>query len=418
MTSRHDDCFKPGDHLMPVDQAIAILNERLRPAAAIESVALDEAHGRVLARDVVSPRNVPPHDNSAVDGYALRHGDLPADGEARLAVVGRAAAGHPFEGDIPAGGAVRIFTGAPMPAGLDSVVMQEDVRREGAVLIIPPGLAPGANRRNCGEDVRTGDVVLGAGARLHPQHIGLAASVGMTALKVYAPLRVAIFSTGDEICDPGTPLPAGGIYDSNRRLLRGLVGGLGLAVDDLGILPDREGAIFEALDAARRNHDVVITSGGVSIGEEDHVKAVVERLGALHFWRLAIKPGRPVALGQLGDTPFIGLPGNPVAVMVTFMLLARPMLQILGGEPPAPPRRYRIRAGFDYAKKPGRREWLRASLHKADDGQWEAHRHARQGSGVLSAVVHSDGLVEVGETVTHIEQGELVDFLPYNEVGV
>ncbi|MCB2099940.1 MAG: molybdopterin molybdotransferase MoeA, partial [Rhodobacterales bacterium] len=274
----------------------------------------------------------------------------------------------------------------------------------------------GANRRFRAEDVAEGSVILAAGTRLRPQEIGLAASIGRATLAVRRPLRVAVFSTGDEVRDPSGEAPEGCIFDANRFTVMGLLADMGCAITDLGILPDRLDAIRDALDGAAGGHDLLITSGGVSLGEEDHVKAAVEALGSLHFWRLAIKPGRPIALGQVGDTAFVGLPGNPVAAMVTFMRIARPLVLLLAGRTDIAPPFYTVPTAFAFNKKPGRREWLRARLAPGADGRPVVHRHPAGGSGVLSSMVESDGLVELSEDQGPFEAGTPVAFLPFNEV--
>jgi molybdopterin molybdotransferase len=352
-----------------------------------------------------------------VDGYAVAFDDLDPNAETRLAVVGRATAGHPFTGAVAAGQAVRIFTGAQMVSGADTVIMQEDCRPDGDAVVIRPGIKRGANIRSAGEDIGAGSVILRQNRRLRPQDVGLAASVGRARLAVYKPLKVAVFSTGDELYDPGWELPAGGIYDSNRYTLMALLEGLGCAVDDLGILQDRFESIRDALDGAATNHDLIVTSGGMSVGEEDHVKTAVETLGSLHFWRLAIKPGRPIGLGQVGAVPFVGLPGNPVAVMVTFMRIARPMILRLGGCHEVAPNVFRVRADFSHKKKTGRREWVRARLVADGDGRMVDAKFPRQGAGILSSMVDADGLVELPEDMDRLEAGTVVDFLPFSELS-
>lgn len=418
MAQLSDDCFAHGGPLMSVEQALELIAERTRRVTGDESVALDEALGRVLAEDLVAPFAVPAHDNSAVDGYAVYVDDLDPEAETRLPIHGRATAGHPLEGPQPRGTAVRIFTGAEMPAGPggtapDTVMMQEDCRLEGDRVAIAPGIRRGANRRLAGEDVAEGATVLAAGRRLRPQDLGQAAAVGRGELAVAARLKVALFSTGDELREPGEPLPAGCIYDSNRHTLGGLLRGLGCAVTDLGILEDREPAVRAALAGAARDHDLLITSGGVSVGEEDHVKAAVEAQGRLHAWRLAIKPGRPIALGQVGRVPFVGLPGNPVAVVVTFVQFVRPLILRLAGAAPEPVPGFPVTAAFAHRKKKDRREWLRASL-SLEDGRLTAHKFERDGAGILSSVVESDGLVELPEDLTRLEAGTTVKFLPFS----
>jgi len=411
-----DDCFAFGGALMPMADALERIRTTPLPLPAIEAVALKDAVGRILAAPVVASRDVPPHDNAAVDGYALRFADLGEGRATALAVTGRAAAGHPLGRAIRAGEAIRIFTGAPMPEGADTVLMQEDCREADGAVTVPPGIKRGANRRKRGEDVTSGATVLEPGRRLRPQEVGLAAALGHSGLPVYRRLKVALFSTGDEVREPGAALPPGAIYDANRYTIMALLAGLGCTVSDLGILPDDEAAVRAALGAAAAAHDLVITSGGMSMGEEDHVRTAVEALGRLHFWRLAIRPGRPVAMGQIGGVPFMGLPGNPVAVIVTFVLLARPLILRLSGAREVAPRLYKVAAGFAYAKKASRAEYLRAWLERGQDGGWVAQKFARDGAGIISSLVAADGLVALGEGVTEVTQGSAVDFLPFSEV--
>ena len=414
MAQLKDDCFAFGDALTPFADAIADLNNRLETVVDVEAVPTVETLGRILAEDIVSDRAVPPHDNSAVDGYAVFYEDLNADGETRLPVTGRVAAGHPLGREAVRGEAVRIFTGAPMPNGMDTVFMEEDTSLDGDVVILPNGLKHGSNRRFAGEDVKIGDTIIRAGKRLRPQEIGLAASVGRDKLKTFKRLKVAVFSTGDEVRDPGGDAPAGCIYDANRYAVMSLLMGMGCAVTDLGILPDDKDAIIAALDAAKSDHDVLMTSGGVSAGEEDHVKSAVESLGSIHFWRLAIKPGRPIALGQVGDASFIGLPGNPVAAMVTFLMIAQPVLRRLSGETGYQPNRFPVVSGFDYKKKPNRREWVRVRVEVSNEGTVTALKHHSSGAGKLTSMVDAEGLVEVPEDIVRLEIGDMVTYIPFN----
>src|SRR6202043_1058078 len=296
MAQLSDDCFAFNGPLLPVADAERLIVERVSPVSECETVTLREALGRVLAQDVIAPVNVPPFDNSAVDGYAVRAANLDANGETRLAIVDRVAAGHDATHALQAGEAIRIFTGAPMPAGADTVFMQEDCRVEGSAVIVPPGLERGANSRFAGEDVPGGAVMLPAGRRLTAPDVALAAAEGLTRLAVRRRLRVAVFSTGDEVVEPGAARPPAAIYDANRYLLRGLLEKFGAVVTDLGILRDEPAALQTAIADAADHHDLVITSGGVSTGEADHVRAAIERIGRLVFWRVAIKPGRPVAM--------------------------------------------------------------------------------------------------------------------------
>jgi len=414
MAQLKDDCFAFGDALVPFDDAMADLAVRLETVVDTEMVPLRGSAGRILACDIVSDRHVPPHDNSAVDGYAVFFTDLNENGDTRLPVTGRVAAGHPLGRDARPGEAVQIFTGAPMPDGMDTVFMEEDCTRDGDDVVLPAGLKPGSNRRFAGEDVKTGDVIVTAGTRLRPQDVGLAASVGRNELEVYRPLRVAVFSTGDEVRDPSGDAPEGCIYDANRFAVMAMLDRLGADVTDLGILPDDEAEIAAALSRVCEDHHVLMTSGGVSAGEEDHVKAAVERLGSIHFWRLAIKPGRPIALGQAGNAAFVGLPGNPVAAMVTFLMVAQPMLRRISGETGYAPVRLRVATDFDYKKKSGRREWVRVALGMSADGAAVVSKHHSSGAGILTSMAAADGLAEISEDVERLEAGAMVTYIPFN----
>lgn len=425
MTQLRDDCFANDGQLMPLAEALALLDQRVTGVTPTETVPLGAAHGRVTADPIRADQDVPPHDNSAVDGYAVYFDDLDREGPTKLPVTGRVAAGHPLGRAARRGEALRVFTGAPMPSGAsddgpDTVFMQEDCEIQGDLVTLPTGVTRGANRRCAGEDVRRGATVFEPGRRLRPEDIGLLASLGRNEIRVHAPLRVALFSTGDEVREPGTPIGPGAIYDANRHTLAALLAGLPCRVTDLGILADDRDTLRTALQEAAAAHDVLITTGGVSVGEEDHVKPVVESLGSLTLWRLAIKPGRPVALGQINDgdraVPLVGLPGNPAAVMVTFLRFARPLLLKLAGARDTAPRHYLVRTGFSQSKKAGRREFVRCRLEQGDDAMPVAVKAGRQGAGMLSTVVGADGLVELAEEMTYVEAGTAVEFLPFNEV--
>ena len=418
MAQLTDDCFAFNGPLLPVDEAERLIAERIAPIDGSESVALRTASGRVLAGDVVAPVNVPPFDNSAVDGFAVRADGLAANGETRLAIVDRITAGHVSDRALKAGEAIRIFTGAPMPQGADTVFMQEDCRIEGDHVIVPPGLKRGANRRFAGEDMKAGAIALPAGRRLSVQHLALVAALGLTKLNLRRRVRVAIFSTGDEIVEPGSALPRAALYDSNRYLLAALLARYGVEVTDLGILSDDTKELARGLASAAANHDLVLTSGGISTGEADHVRDAVESVGRLVFWRVAIKPGRPVAMGVLHGSnsdgaAFVGLPGNPVAVFVIFVRVVRPLLLRLAGALPEPLIALPVRATFSYKKRAGRREYVRVTLRKAADGAIEAEKYAQDGAGVLTSLTETDGLAELPEDVTEVEPGETVGFLSY-----
>jgi molybdopterin molybdotransferase len=416
MTQLSDDCFAFGGALTTMDTALARFGETVGTVTGCTTVPLVDAAGRVLAADIAAPFDVPPHANAAVDGYAAFFDDLNPAGETRLPVTARVPAGGSLGRAGQRGEVVRIFTGAPMPDGFDVVFMQEDCRVDGDAVILPAGIKRGANRRKAGDDMAAGTMVLKVGRRLRAEDIGLAASLGLTELPVRTPLRVAVFSTGEEVTEPGRPVRPGAIYDANRFALAAMLRGLGCTVTDLGILPDCEDAVRSALERAATGHDVVVTSGGVSTGEEDHVKAAVATLGRLDVWRLAIKPGRPVALGRVGDAVFLGLPGNPVAVMVTFMFIARPLLlRLMGAEVIEPPR-FAVLAAFSCKKKPGRREFLRARLIRGPDGVMQVAKHPRDGAGVLSSLVESDGLVELTEGCVGVAPGDTVMYVPLAEL--
>lgn len=434
MPQLSDDCFAFDGPPMPAAEALARATAKLTCVVETETVALAEAGGRFLAEDVVAPHAIPPYDNSAVDGYAVYHADLDPRHETVLPVVGRIAAGNPLGRPQRRGEASRIFTGAPMPdgpdggPGPDTVMMSEDCRpdADGTRVAIAPGIKAGANFRPAGEDVARGATVLRAGMRLGPAEVGMLAACGRATVAVHVPLRVALFSTGDEVTEPGTPLAPGALYDSNRFAIATALRALGCRVHDLGILKDEAATVRAALADAARGCDAILSSGGMSMGEEDHVRAVLEETGRLDVWRVAIKPGRPIGLGMMTDgaetarrVPVIGLPGNPVAALTTFITLARPVLQTLMGARPTPARRQPVTAGFDYRKKAGRREYVRARLAPwtPDGGGLPvAEKHGRGGAGVLSSMVGADGFVELSEDVTYIKEGERVEFLPFSEV--
>ncbi|MEN9428004.1 MAG: hypothetical protein RLZZ220_2353 [Pseudomonadota bacterium] len=401
--------------MRPFEDMRAALLAAATPLSTVEQVPTAEALGRVLAVDQISSLDVPPLDNSSMDGYALRCADLPAAG-ARLVVAQRIPAGSVGHTLAP-GTAARIFTGAPIPHGADAVVMQELCSLDGDGVLIDHLPRPGEWIRRAGEDIARGAVVLTAGQRLGPQMLGLAASVGCATLPVFRRLRVALFSTGDELVMPGEPLPPGAIYNSNRYVLRGLLEALGCQVCDLGIVPDSLEATRAALRAAAGSNDLIITSGGVSVGEEDHVKPAVQAEGQLDLWLVAMKPGKPVAFGRVNDpaggngADFIGLPGNPVSSFVTFLMLVRPFILRRMGVEDCLPHSIRLPAGFDWPRPDRRREFLRARVGEA--GQVELFPN--QGPGVLSSTVWAAGLVD--NPAGHaIAQGEPVSFIPYSEL--
>jgi molybdopterin molybdotransferase len=414
MAQLSDDCFAFGGPMMSVDEAVRIIASRVSAVQEIERLPITQGDGRILAHDIAAPLPLPPFTNSAVDGYAVRGEDLPPDEATAFPVTGRIQAGASAGAAIEAGRAVRIFTGAPMPQGADTVFMQEDVRIEAdGKVVLPAGLKRGANVRPAGEDIAAGHAALAAGRRLRPQDIALAAAFGLTQLSVRRRIRVAVFSTGNELVSPGESRGAAQLFDSNRFMLMAMLGRLGCEVSDLGILRDDRASLADALKSAAGAHDLILTTGGVSTGEEDHVKAGVESVGKLVLWRMAIKPGRPVAMGIIAGTPFIGLPGNPVASFVTFVHVVRPTILALSGAAQQPLIPMPVRAAFAYKKKIARREYVRVNLRRGADGALEAVKFPREGAGLLSSLADTDGLVELDEQTTRVEAGENVGFLSY-----
>jgi molybdopterin molybdotransferase len=413
MAQLSNDSFAFGGKLMPVDDAIAILSARVRPVEHVETVDLGHADGRILAADISAPLPLPPFTNSAVDGYAVRSRDLSRDPTQAFTVVGRVQAGAAAVEAMTPGRVIRIFTGAPMPVGADTVFMQEDVRLDASGnVILPLGLKAGANVRPIGEDIAEGATALPAGRRMRPQDIALAAALGLTQIEVRRRIRIAVFSTGDEIVSPGNFRRGAQLFDSNRFMLMAMAARLACDVSDLGILRDDRASLAGALRQATGSHDLILTTGGVSTGEEDHVKAAVETVGSLVLWRMAIKPGRPVAMGIIEGTPFIGLPGNPVASFVTFAHVVRPTILALAGAIQQKLIPMPVCAAFGYRKKIGRREYVRVNLRRSSAGV-EAVRFPREGAGLLSSLVETDGLVELGEEITLVEPGQTVGFLSY-----
>lgn len=383
--------------LLPVEQVLHQLVLAAAAVAGTQTLPLSQCLQRVLAEDIHAPLNVPAFDNSAMDGYALAAADA---GDAALPVTQRIAAGHVGQ-PLQAGSVARIFTGAPIPPGADAVIMQEqcELQADGRVLLRAP-LQAGQNIRRCGEDMAAGSLVLAAGTRLRPQELGLLASLGMACLSVRAQPRVAVFFTGDELVEPGQPLGSGQIYNSNRYMVVALLQQLGCSVSDLGTVADSLEATRAALRQAASQHDLVLTCGGVSVGEEDHVKAAVEAEGELHVWQLAIKPGKPLAFGRVGQAHFVGLPGNPVSSFVTFRMLVEPFIRALAGEL-VRSRLVYVKAGFAWPKPDRRREYLRVQL-QSGDGETVALPYAHQGSGVLTSCSFADALVEIApEQVVH-----------------
>lgn len=409
---RPDD-YDPDD--MPVERARAFILDRLKPIEGTENLPILQALDRVLATDVVSPLDVPGHDNSAMDGYALRHADLASSGATTLTVVGTAYAGQPFAGSLGPGQCLRIMTGAPIPAGCDCIVMQENVLAKDSQATIGPGHRLGQNIRRAGEDLARGGVALAAGRLLRPSDLGLLASLGVGEVAARRRLRVAILSTGDELVPVGQPLGSGQIHDSNRYSLHGLLARMGCEVVDLGLVRDDPAALEAALRDAASRADAVITSGGVSVGEADFTREVMARLGTVLFWKIAMKPGRPLAYGEIGGAQFFGLPGNPVSVMVTFYQFVRDALLRLQGRSPEPLPTFAVRCTAPLKKAPGRTEFQRGVL-RCEDGDWVVAPTGEQGSGILSSMSRANCFIVLDQARGRVEAGETVRVQPFEGI--
>ncbi|MFC5499619.1 gephyrin-like molybdotransferase Glp [Caenimonas terrae] len=407
---------------LSADGVNAFLAQLVDPVLEVEEVGIFEALGRVLAQDVVSPVSVPPHDNSAMDGYAFDSSQLRTDAPLALEVVGTALAGKAWQGTVRLGQCVKIMTGAIMPAGLDTVVPQEFVTVDGPAIAIPPKLLqPGDNRRLKGEDLHEGTPALRRGERLLPAACGLVASLGLPTVPVWRKLRVAYFSTGDEILSLGQAPREGAVYDSNRYTVFGLLTRLGCEVIDMGVVRDEPALLEAAFTEAASKADAIITSGGVSVGEADYTRAMMKQLGDVEFWRIAMRPGRPMAVGRIASTGpgraggaiLFGLPGNPVAVMVTFLAFVRPaLLQMMGARPEAMPLLKAISAQA-LRKKPGRTEYQRGIVSRAQDGSLVVQTTGNQGSGVLSSMVQANGLIVLHHAQGNVAAGDAVDVLMF-----
>lgn len=399
---------------VPVDRAREAIARFVEPVGGTERVALRASLGRVLADDVVSPIDVPAHDNSAMDGWAVRAGDLAADRETSLAAVGTAYAGDAHVGIVGPGEAVRVMTGAVMPQGADTVVIQEVVRVDGGRIVVPPGQQPGQHRRARGEDLAVGRPALRDGRWLRPADLGLMASIGLAEVTVRRRPRVAFFSTGDELRSIGQHLDPGSVYDSNRYTLHALLIGLGMEPIDLGVVPDTREALEQAMRSASEGADAIVSSGGVSVGEADFTREVMARLGEVAFWTIAMRPGRPMAFGRIGGACYFGLPGNPVAVMVTFLFLVRDALVRLGGGAPRPVLPLRVRSAAALRKRPGRTEYQRAIVDVAPDGTLQARLTGGQGSGVLRSMSEANALVVLHPAQGDVERGDWIDAIPFD----
>ena len=404
------------EQMLTVEQALERIVKLTPLARNKEKITLHKAHQRVLANTVIATFDVPPFRNSAMDGYAIRSTDLRETTSTQLKVIGKSFAGHPFDAAVPAGGAVRIMTGAVMPKDTDTVIMQEDVQSQDDQIEIPPGQKPTQNVREAGEDLKEGDVILKPGRRLHAADIGLLASMGIVEVEVFAKPRIAIFSTGDELQSIGTPLERGQIYDSNRYTLDALLRKTGVEVIDMGVLPDDKAVISKALENAAHSADIVMTSGGVSVGEADFIKDTLMELGHVDFWKIAMKPGKPLAFGKLGNALFFGLPGNPVSVMVTFALFTRESIRILSGENKQASISLTAITLDDLVKQPGRREYQRGIYKRSDSGGLEVNTTGAQGSHILNSMSRANCFVVLPRQSGDIAKGTALEILPFSDI--
>lgn len=409
-----NDCFAlpAGVNWTPVDDALALLRDRLSVVTGVEQVTLGAALGRVMSADVIAARSNPPLANSAVDGYGFA-GAIPKGAHLMPLIPGRAAAGEAFKGVVPAGTAVRVLTGAALPDGVETVILQEDVTVGAAEIAFHGPLKAGSNAREAGEDVVAGDLALPKGRVLTAADLALLSAVGVAQVSVHQRLRVAVMSTGDELIEPGEPASSGAVFDANRPMLLAMLGQFGFVPVDMGRVPDDRGALRSRLDEAAEQADVILTSGGASAGDEDHISALLQEAGAMQEWRIAVKPGRPLALGLWGGKPVFGLPGNPVAAMVCTLVFARPAMGVLAGMAWQVPQGFDVPAAFEKRKKPGRREYLRARIR---DGHAEVF--ASEGSGRISGLSWAEGLVELGDEERVIQPGDMVRYIPYAGFGL
>ncbi len=400
--------------LIAFEDALNTMLERAVTVSEVDHIALADGLHRILAQDLVSPINVPPASNSAMDGYAIRLQDVNPAGKTRLTVTQRIPAGS-YGHAIEAGSAARIFTGAPIPPQSDAVIIQEQVEVDGDVITFDASVEPGQHIRETGEDIREGETILSKGTRLRAQELGLAASIGIALLPVYRKIKVGIFFTGDELVEPGKALAKGQIYNSNRYTLGGLLRSLGCEIVDLGIVGDTLQLTEEAIIMAAEYTDIVITSGGASVGEEDYVCTALENLGQLYLWKLDVKPGKPVIFGMVKEVAFVGLPGNPVSAFSGFSQLAAPFIKKMQGRSKILPKTVSVKASFERLKTDSRREFARGRLFPGDDGQYCAEIYNNQSSGVLMSTTWADGFVVIPGN-TQIHQGDKVDYISFSEV--
>jgi len=409
----NNDCDSQGlNDLLSVDEALVRIRDTLRPIDGYERCPLLQSLNRIVAAPVISPINVPGHINSAMDGYAVNSADLPESGNCQLTLIGSALAGNPYAGNVSAGQAVRIMTGAVVPEGTDTVIMQEMVEHKGDTITIKAGHRAGENVRHIGEDIARGGTVLTPGKKIRGAEMGLLASLGIGEVMVRRKLRVATFSTGDELCSIGEVPAEGQIFDSNRYSLAGMLQALDVEHIDMGVIRDQPEAISEAFTTAAKVADVLITSGGVSVGDADYVKQTLDRLGKVNFWKIKMKPGKPLAFGHLNDTVFFGLPGNPVSVMATFYEIVQPSLRFLTGQTDTATLRVKVRCA-DKLKSPAREDFQRGILERDDEGEWMVRSTGNQGSHILSSMSQANCFIVLPAECRGVEPGEWVEVEPF-----
>ncbi len=408
-----ESCQDLYDSAITADRALELIAEKIAPITGWQVVTLRKALGATLALPVISPVNGPAHINSAMDGYALSSADLPTEGVKKLTICATAFAGKPFNGTVAPGECVRIMTGAKMPAGCDTVVIQEHVEREGKTIKVDATQMAGANVRQAGEDIAAQSVVLNSGAKIGPAQLGLLASLGIAEVTTQRKLRVAFFSSGDEIRTVGEPLNEGEIYDSNRYTLYGMLSEHGVDIIDMGVVPDRKEVISAVMQEAAKEADLLLTSGGVSVGEADYIAAAITSLGRCYFSKVAIKPGRPLTFGKIDNTYLFGLPGNPVAVMITFLQFVRPALYRLAGKGVPFTPELKVRSLSSLRKSPGRTEFQRGILEREGSGELVVRTTGRQGSGVLSSMSSGNCFIILPDSIANIEPGDFVSVQPF-----
>ena len=414
MAQLSQDCFAFGKKLIKLETAINRIKKNIKPTEKIEEINTSKSLNRILANNIIAKINIPPHSNSAVDGYAIKYNDYKS-GNREFNIVGKSTAGHPYNKKNKKLDCIRILTGAIVPNGYDTVIMEEDCIIKNETLILPNKIKKFMNYRHLGEDIKVKDKVFLAGHKLRPQDIGVLYSIGIKIIKVYEQLKVCVFSCGDELSNTDIPLKKGKIYDSNRIMLVNFLSKLNYKVQDLGILKDNKAYISKKLNKASINNDFIITSGGMSLGDEDHIKPIIEESGVMHVWRLAMKPGRPVGFGIYNETPILGLPGNPAAVFVTFLMLGIPILKLMSGHKLLKNTYIPVKINFEHKKKLGRKEFLRVQL-KSKGNSLILNKFHKEGAGILSSASWATGLGIIDDNIKEVKKQDTINYISLNEL--